>query len=93
VGEKLWKLGRSHQVFCVTHLPQLAAFGDRHFRVSKELDDGRTLTRVQILSGEKRVDELALMLGGVTDANRQAAQETLQMARQKAGETPAGSFL
>jgi len=93
VGDKLWKLGRSHQVFCVTHLPQLAAFGDRHFRVSKELDDGRTLTRVQILSGEKRVDELALMLGGVTDANRQAAQETLQMARQKAGETPAGSFL
>ena len=93
VGEKLWQLGRRHEVLCVTHLPQLAAFGDQHFRVSKELDDGRTLTRVQILSGVKRVDELALMLGGVTDANRQAAQETLQMARQKAGDPPTASFL
>ena len=90
VGEKLWRLGRSHQVFCVTHLPQLAAFGDKHFRVSKELDDGRTLTRVQVLAGEKRVDELALMLGGVTDANRQAAVETLTMAHARAAETSPG---
>ena len=77
-------------MFCVTHLPQLAAFGDKHFRVSKEQEDGRTLTRVQVLAGEKRVDELALMLGGVTDANRQAAVETLTMAHARAAESSGG---
>jgi DNA repair protein RecN (Recombination protein N) len=86
VGEKLWRLGREHQVFCVTHLPQLAAFGDRHFRVRKEVVDERTLTLVDALPDAGRLEELALMLGGAGEANRQAAQETLQMARRRAGE-------
>ena len=49
VGEKLWRLGRRHQVMCVTHLSQLAAFGDQHFRVSKQVVAERTLTGVDKL--------------------------------------------
>ena len=49
VGQKLWNLARNHQVFCVTHLPQLAAFGDQHYQVQKLLKGNRTLTRVEPL--------------------------------------------
>jgi DNA repair protein RecN (Recombination protein N) len=63
VGEKLWQLARQHQVLCVTHLPQLAAFGDQHYRVRKQVQSGRTLTQVDPLSGSIRLDELAQMLG------------------------------
>ncbi|NPV74754.1 MAG: DNA repair protein RecN [Anaerolineae bacterium] len=86
VGEKLWRLGVRHQVLCVTHLPQLAAFGDQHLHVLKELADGRTITRVETLEGPRRLDELAQMLGGLNDANRSAAQVTLQEARRRADE-------
>ena len=58
VGQKLWNLSRSHQVFCVTHLPQLAVFGDEHYQVQKLIDKGRTLTRVEQLDGEPRLLEL-----------------------------------
>ena len=86
VGEKLWNLGRRHQVLCVTHLPQLAAFGDAHLRVVKLLEDGRTLTHVENLEGETRLEELAQMLGTVNDANRSAARETLALAQTRAKE-------
>ena len=86
VGEKLWQLARSHQVFCVTHLPQLAAFGDQHIRVMKLVDGGRTTTRVELLNDSNRRDELAQMLGGLSAANRSAAQEALALARQRAME-------
>ncbi len=89
VGEKLWQLGRQHQVLCVTHLPQLAAFGDEHWRVRKLVEDGRTLTEVERLGTPARLDELALMLGGVTEANRYAAQEALSSARRRAKELAA----
>lgn len=84
VGEKLWQLGRRHQVLVVTHLPQLAAFGDRHFRVSKQVQNARTTTQVEMLSGRAREAELAQMLGGESDANLRAAQEALALARQHA---------
>jgi DNA repair protein RecN (Recombination protein N) len=77
VGEKLWQLSREHQVLCVTHLPQLAAFGDQHFHVFKKVQDGRTITVVESLTGERRESELALMFGGDSEANRAAAKETL----------------
>jgi DNA repair protein RecN (Recombination protein N) len=80
VGEKLWQLARRHQVLVVTHLPQLAAFGDQHYKVAKNIQDGRTQTGVEELQADGRVDELALMLGGVSDANRAAARETLVSA-------------
>jgi len=84
VGEKLWLLARQHQVLCVTHLPQLAAFGDQHFSVRKEVEGGRTSTRVELLEGDARLIELAQMLGAVTQVNLNAARETLHMAQARA---------
>ncbi len=81
VGQKLWNLARSHQVLCVTHLPQLAAFGDQHFQVQKLIQDGRTLTRVDPLKDEARLLELAQMLGEVGESTLQSANEILQLAR------------
>ena len=83
VGEKLWNLGRRHQVFCVTHLPQLAAYGNQHLRVYKLVDAGRTLTHVANLDDTARISELANMFGGDSQANLSAAEETLQNARQR----------
>jgi DNA repair protein RecN (Recombination protein N) len=83
VGEKLWNLGRQHQVFCVTHLPQLAAYGNQHYRVYKEMSEGRTLTHVVNLEDSARVSELANMFGGESQTNRIAAQETLQTANER----------
>ena len=77
VGQKLWTLARQHQVFCVTHLPQLAAYGDQHFKVVKSVENGRTNTTVEILDGELRRRELALMLGGVSQGTLQSADEIL----------------
>jgi DNA repair protein RecN (Recombination protein N) len=83
VGKKLWGLTTSHQVLCITHLPQLAAFGDQHYRVEKQLHDGRTVTVVTPLTGEARIHELATMLGAETEPNLQSAAELLLVARQK----------
>ena len=82
VGKKLWELARQHQVLCVTHLPQLAAFGEEHFQVQKALVEGRTVTQVAALSGEKRLIELAQMMGEVSDGTRQSARELFEAARQ-----------
>ncbi|MCK4470203.1 MAG: DNA repair protein RecN, partial [Anaerolineae bacterium] len=88
VGKKLWSLtaGASpgdagHQVLCVTHLPQLAGYSDVHFRVDKEVSGERTLTTVQQLTEEERVEELASMLGTVTRVTRRSAQELLERVR------------
>jgi DNA repair protein RecN (Recombination protein N) len=80
VGRKLWKLSRDHQVLCITHLPQLAAFGDQHFRVEKQIEAGRTITIVHSLEGPGRISELALMLGGESDVNLESARSLLQQA-------------
>ncbi len=82
VGHKLWNLSRTHQVFCVTHLPQLAVFGDQHYQVQKLVDKGRTLTRVEQLEGEPRLLELSQMLGEVGEGTLRSAHELLQVARQ-----------
>ncbi len=82
VGQKLWNLARNHQVFCVTHLPQLAAFGDEHYQIQKLVQDNRTLTRVEPLAGESRMLELAQMLGQVGEATLQSAHEILQTAQE-----------
>lgn len=79
VGQKLRKLALEHQVLCITHLPQLAAFGELHFHVAKELQDGRTITRVKQLQGDSRLSELAQMFGGVSQGTLQSARELLQM--------------
>lgn len=83
VGEKLWQLGRNHQVLCVTHLPQLAAYGIQHYHVYKQIQDGRTITLVDDIDGEKRIHELAAMFGGDTPANCEAAQEAVENSKQR----------
>ncbi len=87
VGQKLWNLSRMHQVFCVTHLPQLAAFGDEHYQVQKLIQGNRTLTRVERLDGEPRLLELSQMLGGVGEGTFRSAHELMQVARMLAKET------
>jgi len=81
VGFKLWHLARNHQVFCVTHLPQLAAFGDEHYQVQKLIDKNRTLTRIERLDGEPRLLELSQMLGEVGEGTIRSAHELMQVAR------------
>jgi len=76
VGRKLWGLTQAHQVLCVTHLPQLACYGDAHYRVEKVEAAGRTIARLQLLDPAGRVDELSAMIGGPPGAARQqSAQE------------------
>jgi len=81
VGEKLWSLGHAHQVMVITHLPQLAVFGDQHFQVQKAIENGRTLTRVARLEGEPRTLELAQMLGDVTEGTIRSAHDIMQNAQ------------
>jgi len=80
VGRKLWGLARDHQVLCVTHLPQLAAFGDQHFKVEKRVAKSRTTTSVRVLEGEGRIEELAQMLGAASEASQRSAAELLEQA-------------
>ncbi len=81
VGQKLWGLSDTHQVLCVTHLAQLAGFGDAHYKVSKHVENDRTVTRIEQLGDQGRVDELAEMLGAETTAARQSAFDILMLAR------------
>lgn len=86
VGKKLSSLARYHQVICITHLPQIAKFGDYHFRISKHVSRGRTITGIRPLDNKERVKEIARMLGGVeiTRATLDHAHEMLD----KAGNRP-----
>jgi DNA repair protein RecN (Recombination protein N) len=79
VGKKLASLASHHQVVCITHLPQIAKFGDHHFRISKRVVDERTCTVIQPLSENDRLDEIARMLGGekITRATLDHAREML----------------
>jgi len=80
VGERLWQLTGSHQVICITHLPQIASLSDLHFHVIKEVVGERTATRVQAMKGKQQIEELAAMLGEVTPLTRQSAAEMIQRA-------------
>ncbi len=81
VGKKLSSLARYHQVICITHLPQIAKFGDYHFRISKHVSRKRTITGIKLLDNKERVKEIARMLGGVeiTRATLDHAHEMLDM--------------
>jgi DNA repair protein RecN (Recombination protein N) len=82
VGHQLRTLGKSHQVLCVTHLPQVAALGHHHFQVSKAVDKSTTRTTIKLLSDKARQDEIARMLGGVeiTTQTRAHAEEMINRA-------------
>jgi len=86
VGAKLKKVSAGRQVFCVTHLPQVAGFGDEHFHVSKSASGGETFTKVSALSPEERVREIARMLGGSRDLSELGlshARELITECREK----------
>ena len=80
VGRKLAALARFHQIICITHLPQIAAFGDQHFKISKRISRGRTETRITPMDQKERIKEIARMLGGVklTQATLDHAKEMLE---------------
>ena len=80
VGKLLRQLGQSHQILCVTHLPQVAAQGNHHLKVSKSQADDKTLSQVMPLGRAERVEEVARMLGGatITDTTRRHARELLE---------------
>ena len=79
VGKRLKELGQAHQVLCVTHLPQVAAEGHQHWKVAKQSQDNVTISSMQILGRQERVEEIARMLGGaeITDTTRRHARELL----------------
>lgn len=79
VGQKLKALAAHHQVICITHLPQIAKFGDSHFKISKSVSQGRTRTMIAPLDAGERVEEMARMLGGIkiTRRTRDHAREML----------------
>ena len=81
LGQKLWGLSKSHQVLCVTHLPQIACYADHHAKVTKLASHDRTMTSVEALDGEARVSELSQMLGSDSGATRANALEMLQQAK------------
>ena len=83
VGRKLKTVSTNHQVICITHLPQIACFGDKHMYVSKKVVKGRTVTFVNELDNKEKIEEISRMLGGVnvTQKTREHAREMLHSAR------------
>ncbi len=83
VGQLLNQLGQKRQILVITHLPQVAAQGAQHLRVSKSFKDGVTLSSIAPLANLERIEEIARMLGGVeiTDTTRRHAQEMLNPQR------------
>ena len=80
VGKKLKSLARSNQVLCVTHLPQIATFGDHHFVIVKEESEGRARTSIRAVTGDERTEEVARMLSGaeLTETSRKHAEQMIK---------------
>lgn len=79
VGRKLREISSSHQIICITHLPQIAACGDANYRICKETDANSTYTHVDRLDEEATIDEIARLLGGeiITETTRRSARELI----------------
>ena len=82
VGKKLAALASNRQVICITHLPQIACFGNNHYRVVKDVSSAQSLTSIECLQGDCRVEELAAMLGGTKKPMLESARELLTNARE-----------
>ena len=82
VGEKMCVISKSHQLLCVTHLPQIAAMSDNHLKIEKNTNDDEVLTKITLLSKNDKIDELARLLGGaeITDLTKKNALEVLELA-------------
>lgn len=85
VSEKLGHLSQSHQIICITHLPQIAAMSDNHYKIAKQAVDSKTVTDIMQLDEKETVDELARMLGSdeITDTVRENARELIATAQKK----------
>ena len=83
VGEKLSLLSNQHQVFCVTHLPQIACWASHHLHVNKQQSNERTIIQITTLTGKNQIEELARMMAGenVTETSRKQARELLQKSK------------
>ncbi len=87
VGRRLHELAGKHQIICITHLPQIAAYGDTHFLVEKHQEKDTTRTTIKKLNDKERAAELARMLGGITITEKtlERAEEMLRNAEKSAG--------
>ncbi len=85
VSEKLGALSRSHQILCITHLPQIAAMADANYRIAKQALGNKTVTSIAQIEESEVIEELARMLGGedITDTVRGNAKELIDTARNK----------
>ncbi|EOC99609.1 DNA repair protein RecN [Caldisalinibacter kiritimatiensis] len=83
VAEKISKIAKTHQILCVTHLPQIASMADSHFLIEKNVKESKTVTSVHKLDYEERIDEMSRLLGGVnlTDTTRKHAEEMLKLTK------------
>ena len=81
VGKKMRRIGEQHQVLCITHLPAVAASASAHYLVSKEISDGRTISKIDLLGTAERVTEIARMFGGQSEVERRHAKAVLGLKR------------
>lgn len=84
VGEKIKRISKNHQVISISHLPQIAALADSHYEISKEVINGKAQTKINKLSDDERIIELARLLGGVnvTETTLQHAKEMIEMSKE-----------
>jgi len=84
VAEKMALIGRSRQVLCITHLPQIAAMADTHYAITKELTGGAAVTHIEVLDDRESAEELARLIGGaeITENTLKSANEMKEMCRQ-----------
>lgn len=85
VGKKLMDISQGHQIMCISHLPQIAAFGDHHYKIQKEIVAGVTQTQIIPLSEEQKVEEIARLLGGIniTETTIKSARELISLSNQQ----------
>ncbi|MBE6048445.1 MAG: DNA repair protein RecN [Clostridium sp.] len=88
VGEKMYQVSLGHQVLCITHLPQIAILSDHHYFVSKEVNNDKTFTKIELLSLEEKIKQVASMLGGreITEATLENVREMLRFSENKKDE-------
>ena len=79
IGKKLLNISKNSQVLCITHLPQVASIAKNHFKISKDITENRTFTKIELLNKEQRIHEIACMLsnGNITETSLKYAEELL----------------
>ena len=85
VAEKMYEISNKHQVLCITHLPQIASMSDNHYMVKKYIENEKTFTKIEKINQEKKIEEIAIMLGGVklTENTLTNAREIIELANKK----------